>query len=36
MSNDEIHSMKLTAKKNCKKYTLFRHYKLLDKILNVN
>ncbi len=36
MSNNKINLMKLTAKKNCKKYTLFRHFNFFDKILNID
>ena len=36
MSQNQISSMKLIAKKNCFKYTLFRHHIFLNKILNSN
>ena len=34
MNQNQISSMKLIAKKNCSKYTLFRHHIFLKKILN--
>ena len=36
MRRNEISSMKLIAKKNCFKYTIFRHHIFLKKILNSN
>ncbi len=36
ISSKKINSMKLIAKKNCKNYTLLRHYNLLDKLLNTS
>lgn len=36
MTQDKISSMKLVAKKNCFRYTLFRHHSYLKKILNFN
>ncbi len=36
MSQTQISSMKLVAKRNCFKYTLFRHHSYLKKILNSN
>ena len=36
MKLSQISSMKLEAKRNCLKYTLFRHYIFLKKILNSN
>ena len=33
---DNKFKMKLNAKKNCRKYTLFHHYKYFEKILNLN
>ena len=34
MNKDQKSLMKITAKKNCMKYTLFRHHNFLKKILN--
>ena len=34
MNQSQISSMKLIAKKNCSKYTLFKHHIFLKKILN--
>lgn len=33
---DNKFKMKLNAKKNCRKYTLFHHYKYFENILNLN
>ncbi len=36
MNKDQKSLMKITAKKNCMKYTLFRHHNFLKKILSSN